>query len=279
MTLQYSQSEFTAQRFYDDIKTSKLYTSIWSEEHLHYGIFTQPTDSIHDAAQRTVETLAQNLKHLSAKSRIIDLGAGYGGSARYLAKNFGCSIVCLNISPTQNEQNRRMNREENLDHLIDVKEGSFENIPYPVDSFDIVWSQDAILHSDNRRKVLTEVKRILRPGGEFIFTDPMQDDSCSSEILQSALDRLGLKNMGSIGFYQQTLQEIGFEKISVVDLTEHVITHYFRYREEMQNRYHEIAKITSQEYLDSTLESTASWLECYQNRVMQWRMLHFCLNA
>lgn len=277
MAPEYSQSESTAQKFYDDAKTSTLYTSIWSEEHLHYGIFVQPTDSIHDAAQRTVETLAQNLKHLNSESRVIDLGAGYGGSARYLAKKFGCSVVCLNISETQNARNRLMNREQNLDHLIEVKEGSFENIPYAEDSFDIVWSQDAILHSDNRRQVFSEIKRILRPGGEFIFTDPVQDNSCSSEILQSALARLGTTDMGSIGLYRQSLEEIGFELIDNFDWTEHVITHYFRYREEMQNRYHEIAEITSKEYLDKTLESTAFWLECYQKRFMQWRMLHLRL--
>ncbi len=54
--------------------------------------------------------------------------------------------------------------------------GVFEDIPEPDASVDVVWSQDAILHSDQREKVLPEVFRVLKPGGEFIFTDPMQAD-------------------------------------------------------------------------------------------------------
>lgn len=69
------------------------------------------------------------------------------------------------MSDVQNETNRRLNLEQKLDNLVSVVHGSFENIPEPENKFDVVWSQDAILHSNNREQVIAEAWRILKPGG------------------------------------------------------------------------------------------------------------------
>lgn len=83
----------------------------------------------------------------------------------------GCSITCLNISEVPNETNRKKNRQAGLDRSIRVIHGSFDDIPEPDSGYDVVWSQDAILHAPDRRKVLEEAFRVLRPGGELIFTN------------------------------------------------------------------------------------------------------------
>ncbi|WP_287521771.1 cyclopropane-fatty-acyl-phospholipid synthase family protein [Okeania sp. SIO2C2] len=159
-----------AQQYYDDTETDRMYAAIWGGEHIHYGIYTQPDEAIHYASLRTVETIAQTLEKIDQNSRVIDLGAGYGGAARYLAKTYGCFVCCLNLSQLQNQRNSQLNQEQNLSHLVEVTQGSFEDIPYADNSFDIVWSQDAIVHSGDRRLVFPEIKRILKPGGELIFT-------------------------------------------------------------------------------------------------------------
>ena len=143
-----------AREYYNGTQTDRLYATIWGGEHIHYGIYTQPDEPIHNASLRTVETIAQTLKTIDRNSRVIDLGAGYGGAARYLAKTYGCQVYCLNLSEVQNQRNRQLNQEQGLGNLVEVKQGSFEEIPYPDDSFDIVWSQDAILHSGDRRGCL-----------------------------------------------------------------------------------------------------------------------------
>src|SRR5690606_39426584 len=67
--------------------------------------------------------------------------------------------------------------------------GVFEDIPENDGSFDVVWSQDAILHSDQRAAVLGEVWRVLKPGGHFIFTDPMQADDVPEGVLDPVYER------------------------------------------------------------------------------------------
>lgn len=113
----------------------------------------------------------------------------------------GCSITCLNISEVPNETNRKKNRQAGLDRSIRVIHGSFDDIPDPDSGYDVVWSQDAILHAPDRRKVLEEAFRVLRPGGELIFTDPMQADDVPDGVLQPVYDRLNLRDLGSMRFY------------------------------------------------------------------------------
>jgi len=264
-----------AKSYYNGSETDRLYSKIWGGEHIHYGIYQQPDESIHDASIRTVETIASTLDKIDRNDRAIDLGAGYGGAARYLAKNYGCSVSCLNLSEVQNQHNQQLNQEQNLTDLVEVTQGSFEAIPYPDHAFNIVWSQDAILHSSDRTKVFQEVKRILKPGGEFIFTDPMESATCPPGLLQPAFARLGIKNMGSLQFYRQTAQDLGFEELHFIDLSSNVPTHYRRFGQEVRKRYQELVEITSTEFVDKTLNSIDPWIEYYEQGYMQWGILHF----
>ncbi|NEP10015.1 MAG: methyltransferase domain-containing protein [Symploca sp. SIO2C1] len=277
MNTTYSEAVKIAQTYYDGSETDRLYATIWGGEHIHYGIYKQADEPIHNASQRTVETIAQTLENLNQNSRVIDLGAGYGGAGRYLGKTYGCQVCCLNLSELQNERNRQLNQEQGLADLLEVTQGSFEEIPYPDDSFDIVWSQDAILHSSDRTHVFEEVKRILKPGGEFIFTDPMQSQTCPPGLLQPAFERLGIDNMGSLSFYRQTAKALGFEELNFIDLSQNVPIHYRRFGEEVRKRYKEVVEITSTEFAQKTLKSIEPWIEYYQQGYMQWGILHFRL--
>lgn len=71
-----------AKSHYNGTKTDRLYVSIWGGEHIHYGIYQHPEQSIHEASICTVETIANTLENLDRNSRVIDLGAGYGGGSQ-----------------------------------------------------------------------------------------------------------------------------------------------------------------------------------------------------
>merc|ERR1711964_535831 len=98
-------------------------------------------------------------------------------------------------------------------------DGSFEDIPCNDVTFDIVWSQDAILHSGNRGQVLEEVDRVLKKNGEFIFTDPMQANDCPEGVLQPILDRIHLETLGSPEFYLDQARKLGWSNKGFRDFT------------------------------------------------------------
>ena len=104
--------------------------------------------------------------HLNGSSpqRVLDLGCGYGGFLPGL-KEIGQEIYPSDIS---------------LDSMSYCVErgftkstvGSGYSLPYADDSFDLVCMFDAIEHIPDDNRVMREVHRILRPGGQILVTVP-----------------------------------------------------------------------------------------------------------
>ncbi len=265
-----------AREYYNSSDADNFYHTVWGGEDLHLGIYETPDESIFDASRRTVAHMASKLKTLGKDSKVIDVGAGFGGSARYLAKTYGCEVVALNLSEAENERDRQKNKEQGLDHLITVVDGNFEDLPYEDESFDVVWSQDSFLHSGDRAKVIQECARVLKPGGEFVFTDPMQADDAPTDKLQPIYDRIHLPNMGSPSFYRQKAAEFGLTEVEFEELTPHLTNHYARVREEMHRKRDELkANGVSDEYVERMDTGLQHWVEGGKNGWLCWGVFVF----
>jgi sarcosine/dimethylglycine N-methyltransferase len=276
MTDDYSSVVKTAQDYYNSDDADNFYFHVWGGEDIHIGLYNSLKDDIAAASQRTVGAMAAQCQaSLTSQSKVIDIGSGYGGSARWLAREFGCHVYCLNLSEAQNNRNRDMNITQNLADRIEVVDGNFEAIPAENDQFDLAWSQDAILHSGRREKVLEEVDRVLKPGGEFIFTDPMQADDCPDGVLQPVLDRIHLDTLGSFGFYQQQAKRLGWKEVAIIDHSQQLVNHYTRVREELTQRRNELQENVSEQYIDRMIQGLGHWIEAGEKGYLAWGILHF----
>jgi sarcosine/dimethylglycine N-methyltransferase len=264
-----------AERYYDSNDADQFYFNIWGGEDIHIGIYESETEPVRSASRRTVERMAGTVRGLDEKARVLDLGAGYGGAARYLAKTYGCHVTCLNLSETQNRRNRELSQRQGLGDSIRVVHGNFEELRFDPDSYDVVWSQDSFLHSARREQVLGEVARVLKPKGQFVFTDPMQADDCPSGVLGPVLARIHLESMGSFAFYRAQLAARGFEELSVADLTEQLGTHYARVRAELTARYDDMCRLASKAYVDRMLVGLENWVRAESSGHLRWGILHF----
>ena len=273
----YSQPVETARSYYNSHDADRFYATVWGGEDIHVGLYEHDTDTIFDASRKTVQKMASMVKELGPTTRVLDIGSGYGGSARYLVKHYGCQVGCLNLSETQNARNRELNAHEKCSLAINVIDGSFEDIPMPDNSVDVVWSQDAILHSGNREKVFEEVKRVLAPGGQFIFTDPMQSEHCPQEVLQPIFDRIHLDSLGSIPGYKDMLLGLGFKELEIVDLSEHLAAHYRRVLEEVLANQWNLVRVCSEDYIDRMKAGLQHWIEGGTSGHLAWGILHFQL--
>lgn len=275
MSEEFSDAVRVTKDYYESDDAHNFYYTIWGGEDLHLGIYESEKDTIFEASRRTIQKMAEKSSFVGKKARVIDLGGGFSGSARYLAKNYGWEVVVLNLSGAENQRGRKMNKEQGLDHLIEVVDGNFANIPYPDASFDIVWSQDAILHSDNRSQVLDEAYRVLKPGGEMIFTDPMQADECPEGVLQPIYDRIHLISLGSPGFYRDYAKQIGFQDMGYVNLDKYLPLHYSRVLDEMESRESELEQVVSKEYIQNMKKGLRYWIDGGKKGYLAWGIFHF----
>jgi glycine/sarcosine/dimethylglycine N-methyltransferase len=256
----YSSTVNTARDYYNSADADNFYAIIWGGEDIHVGTYEADTEDIGVASRRTVERMAAGAQ-ITPETRVLDVGAGFGGAARYLARAFGCRVTCLNLSEVENGRNRELNREQGLDDLIDVVDGSFEDLPFEDNSFDLVWSQDAFLHSGDRARVLEEVVRVLRPGGDLIFTDPMAADGVPQANLAPILARLQLESMATPDFYQRSLLRLGMRAVEFNDETPQLTQHYRRVLEETQRRDAELDGKVSKEYRERMKTGLQHWVD------------------
>ncbi len=271
----YSETVDTARSYYNSSDADTFYFRVWGGEDIHIGMYGSDDEPIFDASHRTVETIENTLDTLDRSSAVIDLGAGFGGAARHLAKKHGCRVVALNLSEVQNRRNEDITCKQGLDHLIEVADESFEEVPYADESFDVVWSQDAFLHSGNREKVIAEAARLLKPGGELVFTDPMQADDCPEGVLQPILDRILLDTLGSPDFYKEAAGRHGLEFVSYDEHTEQLVNHYSRVLQETESREKELVPEISQDYIDRMKKGLRHWVEGGKKGWLTWGILHF----
>lgn len=261
-----------ARDYYDSEEADRFYSAIWGGEDIHVGLYHE-TDDIAEASRRTVARMAAKLGDMSGR-HVVDLGAGYGGAARVLAADHGARVTCLNLSTVENARNRELTREAGLADRIEVVDGSFDAMPFDDAAFDIAWSQDAILHAPDRLAVLDEVARVLKPGGDFVFTDPMQaDDIADTAALQPIYDRIHLPDLASFGFYEQALAARGFDKVEVEKLTDQLGRHYGRVREELaaNSERHDLAA----DFVERMLAGLKHWVDGAAAGRLAWGIMHY----
>jgi len=265
-----------ARDYYNSTDGDLFYREVWGGEDIHVGLYASEKESIAAASRRTVQRMAELAGVLTPSSRVIDLGAGYGGSMRYIAENFGSQCVALNLSEVENDRNRKMNREAGLDDRIDVVEGDFASLDFADASFDLAWSQEAILHSGNRDKVCAEAARILKSGGRFVFTDPMQADDASSSSLQAIYDRLHLSSLASPAFYRSTLSASGMREIAFEERPDQLARHYERVREVLIDKAESLReKGMNDDYIERMKSGLAHWVEGGRNGILTWGIFVF----
>ncbi len=270
-----SEAARKAEAYYDGEDADRFYFSIWGGEDIHIGIYADPEEPIAKASRRTVERIAAACEGLRRESRVLDLGAGYGGSGRHLARRFGCRVECLNVSRTQNARNEALNHEQGLSGLVKVTHGTFEDLPFEDASFDVVWSQDAFLHSGRRGRVVEEAARVLSPGGKLVFTDIMQTDACPVEVLQPILDRIALETLGSVSFYRERAAALRLEEHGFIDLSEQLPTHYARVLGELESRDEEMAEKSGRDYVERMKVGLRHWIEAGRAGHLAWGIQRF----
>lgn len=127
-------------------------------------------DHFHTGGLRASREL-QDLAQIKAEDRVLDIGAGLGGPARLLAEQYGCRVDCLEMSSDYCSGAALLNRITGMDGRVNVHQGSALDLPFADASFDLVWMQNVGMNIADKRKLYSEIARVLRPGGRYAFQE------------------------------------------------------------------------------------------------------------
>lgn len=152
-----------------DSAVSRLMSAAWGGN-LHLGLFADADEPL-ASAQRRVKNRMAAAAAIGPGTRVIEVACGVGGTARYLARERGARVLATNIAEAQLAEARDLTLREGLGDRITFAFGDFHQLDAPSNAFDCWWCQEALLYAADKRRVLEEAVRVVRPGGRIVFTD------------------------------------------------------------------------------------------------------------
>jgi arsenite methyltransferase len=157
------------------------------------------------------------LAELKEGETVLDLGSGGGIDVLLSARRVGPTGKAYGLDMTDDmlalaRENQRKAGVENVEFL----KGEIEAIPLPEAAVDVIISNCVINLSADKRKVLAEAFRVLRPGGRFAVSDVVFRGEVPDAVRRSVELWIGCV-AGALQEteYRNLLQEVGFEAIEV----------------------------------------------------------------
>lgn len=239
---------------------------------LHLAMFETDHETRDEAQTRTKEFLISHLPTVTGNTTIIDLGSGYGDMARYLAQKFDCRVMGFNLVHTQNVLAHKFSREAGVGELISTVGADFAYVPLQSNCTGIVWCQESLLHAPDRRKVVGEAARLLKPDGIFIFTDLLQTGPMEEEEAQLIYERVSIHSFETFDSYRQHVQTAGLVMETVADLSHYVAQSYGNHINEMEEAYDVLAEAISPEFIDYTITAMERWATAAKEGKLGWGM-------
>jgi SAM-dependent methyltransferase len=130
-----------------------------------------------------VEDATINAVAEGAPGRVVDVGCGTGDFSDRLQRELGIELVALDLSPRMVELARGLG--------LDAMEGDIEALPFDDHQFDCVLANRVLYHVPNLDRGLSEIARVLRPGGSLVAV------TYSVEHLRELWDVVGVSPMAS----------------------------------------------------------------------------------
>lgn len=103
--------------------------------------------------------------------RVLDVGRGLGGPARWLARRRGCVVVSFDRDRERALANYFLVRRAHLESAIRVGVAAFERLPVPNASFTHAWSVESLHAEADKGQVAVEIFRAVRPGGHVALQE------------------------------------------------------------------------------------------------------------
>ena len=175
-----------------------------------------PVDHFHARGFPATVELADRLPK-KTRQRILDIGCGLGGPARYLAKRFRCTVDGIDITAAFVDAANKLTALVGMQKQVKIELGDGQRLPYADASFDGAYAQHVTMNVPDRRAFFAEAYRVLKPGAFFALTEhglgetgnphyplPWSEDGSGAYLIPPAETRT-------------TLEQTGFEEIVIED--------------------------------------------------------------
>jgi len=144
-------------------------------EHIHLGYYSDRERAAgywnKNFKQAKYDFIDEMLSFSGASgfTSVLDVGCGFGGTSRHLAKLFPqAQVEGITLSPKQVQRGMELAKERGLPNVT-LKVMDALKMDYPDNSFDLVWACESGEHMPDKKRYIEEMVRVLKPGGTLVI--------------------------------------------------------------------------------------------------------------
>tara|TARA_B100000029_G_scaffold6607_1_gene7086 strand:- start:389 stop:1240 length:852 start_codon:yes stop_codon:yes gene_type:complete len=197
----------------DKLAQTGVDTSILTVELLQHH------DQDHFGGLAATDALAHHAK-INESTHVLDLCCGLGGPARYLAYHYGCRVTGVDMNTDRLAGAVRLTERTKLQDRVLFHHANALQTGLADETFDVIVSQEAFCHIPNKKALITECVRLLKPGGRIVYTDILARSSMTDEIRSRLETEMVFSELSTSEQYCHLLEEKGCEVIEVEDLSD-----------------------------------------------------------
>ena len=115
----------------------------------------------------------------AAGLRVLDIGCGIGGPARFMASNFGCRVTGIDLTADYVAVGNQLSAMVGLGDAVNLQQASALDLPFSDGStgdgagFDAAYVMHVGMNIADKPRMMAEAARVLRPGGKLVVYDVM----------------------------------------------------------------------------------------------------------
>lgn len=153
-----------------------------NERYFHSQGYYVPANRT-DHKQAQIDLIDEVLKwaHVDSARKIVDVGCGIGGSSRHIARKFDATAQGITLSPYQAQRGNELAVDQGLKESCSFQVADALDMPFPDNSFDLVWSLESGEHMPDKKKFVNELFRVAEPGGRIIVVTWCHRDLAEGE--------------------------------------------------------------------------------------------------
>ncbi|MFQ5935917.1 MAG: class I SAM-dependent methyltransferase, partial [Acidiferrobacterales bacterium] len=153
--------------------------------------------------------------------RVLDVGSGLGGSARYLAAERECHATGVDLTEEYVEVSSALARLVGLEGKVEFQQGSALDLPFDDGAFDVVWTEHVQMNIEDKDKFYSEIARVLRPGGRLVFHDIFRGDGGEAHYPAPWAEDSSISFLAPLDLLRQTLERSGLRIRHWADKSQH----------------------------------------------------------
>lgn len=179
-----------------------------------------PIDEFHVRGRAATLDLAR-AAGIRRSMSVLDVGSGLGGPARTLASEYGCRVTGLDLTEEYCQVARMLSDRLGLGHLLQFQQGDALDLPFPVASFDAVWTEHVAMNIRDKARFYGEMFRVLKPGGTLAIYDILRGPTATPVLFPVPWARTPETSfLASPEELRAHLENAGFRVADWVDTTE-----------------------------------------------------------